>query len=41
VAVTRFWKAGAVSYKDVPELRGVNLDKYRGKLREEVRATVA
>jgi hypothetical protein len=41
VSVTRFWKAGAVSYKDVPALRGVNLDKYRGKMREEVRVTVA
>jgi putative phage-type endonuclease len=39
VSVIRFWKAGAVVYKDVPELQGVNLAKYRGKLREEVRVT--
>jgi len=41
VSLTRFWKAGAVSYKTVPELKGVNLEAYRGKLREEVRVTVA
>jgi hypothetical protein len=41
VSVTRFWKAGAVAYKAVPELKGVDLEKYRGKLREEVRVTVA
>lgn len=39
VSVTRYWKAGNVAYKDVPELKGVNLEKYRGKLREEVRVT--
>jgi predicted phage-related endonuclease len=39
VSVTRFWKAGAVNYKAVPELKGVNLERYRGKLREEVRVT--
>lgn len=41
VSVTRFWKAGAVNYKAVPELKGVNLERYRGKLREEVRVTAA
>ena len=41
VSVTRFWKAGAVNYKAVPELKGVNLEKYRGKLREEVRVTTS
>lgn len=39
VAVTRFWKAGAVNYKAIPELKSVNLEAYRGKLREEVRVT--
>jgi putative phage-type endonuclease len=39
VSVTRFWKAGAVNYKAVPELKDVNLEKYRGKLREEIRVT--
>ena len=39
VSVTRYWKAGSVDYKRVPELKGVNLEAYRGKLREEVRVT--
>jgi hypothetical protein len=37
VAVTRYWKAGNVDYKKVVELRGVDLEVYRGKGREEVR----
>ena len=37
VSVTRYWKAGAVDYKKVPELAGVELDRYRAKAREEVR----
>lgn len=41
VAVTRFWKTGSVDYKKVIELRGVDLERYRGKAREEVRVTVA
>ena len=41
VAVTRFWKSGNVSYKDVPALKGVDLTPYRGKSREEVRISVA
>ena len=41
VSVTRFWKAGAVNYKAVPQLKGVNLEGYRGKLREEIRVTAA
>ena len=40
VAVTRYWKAGNVEYKRVPELQGVDLELYRGKMREEVRVTV-
>lgn len=39
VSVTRFWKAGNVDYKRVPELGGVDLNGYRGKSREEVRIT--
>ena len=39
VTVTRFWKAGGVDYKKVVELRGVDLERYRGKAREEVRVT--
>jgi hypothetical protein len=41
VAVTRYWKAGNVDYKKVAELRGVDLEVYRGKGREEVRVSVA
>jgi putative phage-type endonuclease len=41
VTVTRFWKQGNVDYKRIPELKGVDLDRYRGKGREEVRVTVA
>jgi putative phage-type endonuclease len=41
VTVTRFWKQGNVDYKRVPELKGVNLEGYRGKGREEVRVTIA
>lgn len=37
VSVTRYWKSGAVNYKAVPALRGVDLTPYRGKPREEVR----
>ncbi len=40
VTVTRFWKAGAVDCKRVVELKGVDLERYRGKSREEVRVTV-
>lgn len=40
VSVTRFWKVGNVDYKKVPQLKGVDLDAYRGKAREEVRVSV-
>lgn len=40
VSVTRYWKQGSVDYKRIPELQDVNLDAYRGELREEVRITV-
>lgn len=40
VNVVKLWKAGNVDYKAIPELKGVNLDCYRGKGREEVRVTV-
>lgn len=40
VSVTRFWKAGAVAYAKVPELKGVELDKYRSNPREEVRVSI-
>ena len=40
VAVTRYWKAGNVDYKKVVELKGVDLETYRGKGREEVRVSM-
>jgi putative phage-type endonuclease len=40
VSVVRLWKQGSVDYKKVPELRGVDLNRYRGQGREEVRVTV-
>jgi putative phage-type endonuclease len=40
VSVTRFWKQGAVDYKQVPELQGVSLDAYRKKGSFETRVTV-
>ena len=41
VKVTRFWKAGSVEYKKIAVLKGLDLEQYRGKAREEVRITVA
>jgi len=40
VSVSRCWKAGNVDYKKVPELPGVELEKFRGPAREEVRVTI-
>ena len=37
----KLWKAGNVDYKRIPELTGVDLDRYRNKGREEVRVTLA
>lgn len=39
VTVTKFWKQGSVDYKKVPELKGLNLDAFRGKGRFETRIT--
>ena len=41
VSVSRYWKGGTVDYRKVAELKGVDLEQYRGKGREEVRVTVA
>jgi len=38
--VTHFWKLGTVDYKKIPQLKGVDLEPYRGAAREEVRVTV-
>lgn len=40
VAVTRFWRQGAVDYKKVPSLRDVDLTPWRGKSREDVRVVL-
>lgn len=41
VVVSRYWKAGPVDYKRVPQLAGVDLGPYRGAPREEVRVAMA
>lgn len=41
VSVTKYWKQGNVDYKKVPQLHGMDLDAYRGKMREEVRVSMA
>lgn len=41
VTLTRFWRSGAIDYKRVPQLHGVDLEQYRAPHREEVRITVA
>lgn len=40
VSFSRYWKAGAVQYKNVPAVTGVDLEQYRSQAREEVRVTV-
>ena len=40
VSVARYWRVGAIDYKRVPELAGVELDAYRGAERQEIRVTV-
>ena len=40
VSVTRFWKRGAIDYKRIPQLVGVDLKPYRSEPREEMRVTV-
>jgi putative phage-type endonuclease len=39
VTVTRYWKNGTIDYKRIPELVDVELERYRGAAREEVRIT--
>jgi putative phage-type endonuclease len=41
VQVTRFMRSGTIDYKKVPELAGVDLERYRGPGREEIRITLA
>jgi predicted phage-related endonuclease len=39
VTVTRYWKSGPIDYKKIPELSALDLEQYRGPLREETRVT--
>ena len=41
VSAAKYWKAGSLDYKRVVELKGVDLEQYRGKGREEVRVTAS
>jgi hypothetical protein len=41
VSVAQFFKKGAVDYKRVPELAGVNLEPFRKESRMEVRVSAA
>ena len=40
VCVTRYWKRGSVDYKRVPELAHVDVERFRGPSREEVRVAL-
>lgn len=40
VTVTRYWKQGSIDYKRISALQGIDLELYRGQIREEVRVTV-
>jgi putative phage-type endonuclease len=40
VSVVRLWKPGNVDYKQVPELNGVDLERYRGGRKQEIRVSV-
>ena len=40
VTATRYWKTGAIEYKKIPELKGFDLEQYRGAPREETRVTI-
>jgi putative phage-type endonuclease len=39
VTVTRYWKAGAIAYTKIPELKTLDLERYRAAPREETRIT--
>jgi predicted phage-related endonuclease len=41
VTVSRYWKAGPVDYRQIPQLAEVDLERFRGPGREEVRVTVS
>ena len=39
VTVSRYWKAGPIEYRRIPELKALDLEQYRGASREETRIT--
>jgi putative phage-type endonuclease len=39
VLVTRVWKRGSIDYKQIPALAGVDLERFRGPGRQEVRVS--
>jgi len=41
VTVTRYWRAGPVDYRQIPQLAEVDLERFRAPGREEVRVTVS
>ena len=41
VSVTRLWKRGNVDYKNIPELKGLDLERYRAAPRQETRISIA
>jgi len=40
VTVTKFGRAGSVTHAKIPALQGLDLSQWRGKSREEVRASM-
>jgi len=41
VSVTQYWKRGSVDYKNVPALKGMDLEPFRGPSRLETRVVVS
>jgi len=41
VTVTRYWRAGSIDLKQIPQLAEVDLERFRAPGREEVRVTVS
>jgi len=41
VVVSTFWKRGAVNYKKVPVLKGLDLEAFRGPSRLETRVFIS
>lgn len=41
VSVTQYWRRGAIDYKKVPALKGVDLEQHRGPSRMETRVVIS